>query len=799
MTALSTELRLKALTRLAGSSSQDAYVALSTAFQSAVDSLPSESHFEKLVVHLETISTIGFRFPPQAVEALAGFLSSVETRSFDHAEGYQDFASDEFFGELYGPAALMVKAMDALATIRYLETKAVLKILLPLSAHHWEKCRKKALELLAQVASYEISVFFGSKTRPGIGAYPQQEALSFLERLTVQAVKASFPGVLVLLRKFLSEQIRGTDWSYNKVVLSEVAVPATDQIAEIRRRSISWVISFYPSCETVSEKLSLLGILNSATRATRSSDPASIQMVSKDTLNVLGFFESLVQNEKVQIVEKLESHVYWIYFHSASEDVQSAALRFKAAADQNAEFQIFKILIGFEGVFGEWSRERNSDGEWDRKNEVRKESAVRLVESISPHNVAEWRARVLRYSEIESDDLATFPVYVFFLEKLASLRPEFALELVTSHADQIERFLVPLLQGLVAAGRRKEFTSLIELWISQGVHLLQCAYALDDASTFDRELLLRVLDISIQEKSVRAIVAAMTAAVSNYTDGLATDLESVFATALSALSRLESSAWIYELWFRPQTRKFLVALSDAHIDLLMENLMLLKSIDYHAEEILYIVAGVHPAKVLAFLVRRLEVDKERVSSEFEAIPFELHKLNEPLAKYPSACVTAVRGSYRGDYSSLIYGGARLLKTIFPSFSADFENELLGLVRIGDTENVEFVLAVLRNYDGQAFLGRICMAIVESLPIDDPLLTEIAIVLESTGVVMGEFGFVEAMEEKQKEASTWLDAPSEKVKKFANDYSTSLGRRIVEERARATEQIALRKAQYGEYE
>jgi len=78
-----------------------------------------------------------------------------------------------------------------------------------------------------------------------------------------------------------------------------------------------------------------------------------------------------------------------------------------------------------------------------------------------------------------------------------------------------------------------------------------------------------------------------------------------------------------------------------------------------------------------------------------------------------------------------------------------------------------------------------MEIVESLPIDDPLLTEIAIVLESTGVVVGEYGFADAMEAKQKEASAWLNSSSEKVEKFAKDYTTSLGRRIVEERARDT--------------
>ena len=796
MTVLPNELRQKALARLAGSESADAQAALSAVFDGAIRAILTESRFDELSEHLDTLTTIGFKFPQQTIDAVASFIGGIEKRSLDYAEGYKNFASDEFFGGLWGPVALMAKALDALSPLRYLETRSVLAALLPLSVHHLEKCRNKALELLAQVASYDIPVFFGTKTRGGIGAYPQQEILTFIEGLGIDSVKANWLGAIVLIEKLLAERIKGTEWSYNKVVLSEIAIPASEQIADIRRRAISWTIEVYGSVETHREKSRLLGILNNATRDPRGSDKASGEMVATEALRIIDFFGSLVATEELQVVEKLESYVYWIFFHSPSEHVRAAALRFKSIADGNAEYQIFKVLIGFEGVFGEWPRVRGEDGNWDWKDKLRKTQAIGFIESITPGTAPAWRHRVLRYSKIESDDLATFPTYVFFLEKLAALRPDFALGLISNDLSDISRFLVPLLRGLAMAGKSEEVHRLIAGWIEQGVHLLQCAYALDDGEIFSLELLTRVLTRSIEAAEVQAIVASMAAVVSNSQESPAAAMKELFVAGLKALSEIGNSAWIFELWFRPKIKPFLAGFGEAQVALLLQNLLLLQEVDYHAEEILHILAARYPIKVLEFFVERMQA--KHSSSKYEAVPFELHKVHEELSKHPAECVSLVRRTYEGDYGELIYGGAKLLKSIFPSYPPEFESVLLALVRGGVMADIEFVLAVLRNYDGEKALSSLCIAIVEQLPLGDPLLDEVTVVLESTGVVVGAFGFAEAMEKKRLEATAWPASPSDKVKTFSENYIAYLEKRIVEERSRATEQIALRKAQYGEY-
>jgi hypothetical protein len=196
---------------------------------------------------------------------------------------------------------------------------------------------------------------------------------------------------------------------------------------------------------------------------------------------------------------------------------------------------------------------------------------------------------------------------------------------------------------------------------------------------------------------------------------------------------------------------------------------------------------------------RLQVVLQYVTQANALVPFELHKVNEALAQHPRECVKAIKPLYEGDYAAFVYGGGRLLRNIFPALPSDFARELSQLVQSARSNDIETVLAVLRNYDGMSAVAPLCLEIVDHLPLSDPLLEEVEVVLESTGVVTGEFGFAEAMEVKRQEASAWLNSASDKIREFAESYVASLEGRIAFERVRATESIALRKAKYGQYD
>jgi hypothetical protein len=106
-----------------------------------------------------------------------------------------------------------------------------------------------------------------------------------------------------------------------------------------------------------------------------------------------------------------------------------------------------------------------------------------------------------------------------------------------------------------------------------------------------------------------------------------------------------------------------------------------------------------------------------------------------------------------------------------------------------------VVTVLRDYWGQTFLHETCKDVVEALPAGDILLDEVEIALENTGVTTGEFGHVQALQQKKEEIEGWLVDNREKVRVFSERVVRSLDRQIAADQRRAEEDVELRKRMY----
>jgi hypothetical protein len=238
-------------------------------------------------------------------------------------------------------------------------------------------------------------------------------------------------------------------------------------------------------------------------------------------------------------------------------------------------------------------------------------------------------------------------------------------------------------------------------------------------------------------------------------------------------------------------------MNESVIDAVLTNLLLTKRLDYQAEQILSAVATRFPKKVIEFFgARSRSKADDDLDSGYEAIPFQLHELQKPLSEIPDEVIDIVSGWYDGKYGMFIYRGARLLNSIFPDFPQPFEEKLIELVKSGDEKKIFVVLAVLRNYEGRPSIHRVCRELIKAMPGGDEKLKEVVAILDSTGVVSGEYGFVEAYSQKKKEVEGWLTDENEKVRAFADEYRAHLDKMIEWERKRADEDIALRKFRYG---
>lgn len=792
------ELRLKALARLATSGTAAAADALKNAMEQALESLHNETEYDLLEQSLSVLEIIAHRFPDVVTTEMIAFIANIKARQITYDKKLAAFVAN--VATYQNASTLAVKAIEVLLQVRYLATRTVTQTLLTLSLDSDERVSKEAVDGLKKVTAFDLRVFYGDDKQPGIGAQPQKDVVDLLTALRDEELIRLRGAVLEVADSLLSPTIEGTRWSSTALTISQGALPPDGGVADIRRLTIQLLKRLYALVPGSPQKLSVIQVLNNATRPhhipTGGANAAA--MIAESTQAVLDFYKGIADTADFQTIQKIESLSYWIYYHAPNDDVKREALAIERAISTNTEYAIYKTLIGFEGIFISWEDLRRNDGHWEETDNFRRSKAKEFATGITAENFPMWRSRILSYARTESQDLATFPIFYYFLETFAVAQPKLALKLLAEDTVEIAGFHIPLLRGIWAGPEQAGLRALMDAWIAEGKYLYAIAKQFLDCPTLDRALVKRLLGRANELNDLHTVAMVMTVAASNYRDDDSI-IRDLFLPALEILTERGSPQWIFDMWYRREARAVISKLDEQGTDLVLSSMMPLEKIDHHAEELLYLIAQRMPQKVMRFLCQRLssETSEGNRRKTYDAIPYRLHKLDKPLAAIPKEAVRIVREQYDGDFGMFIFRGAHLLKTIFPQFSAEFESELLRLVHDGDDADLEFVLAVLRNYEGQPFIHGVSKAIVEKIPADSQFRTEVAVALQNTGVVSGAYGFSDAYERKIGEIQDWLNDPRTKVREFATWYVEGLKQMSAADRQRADEEIALRKQRFGE--
>jgi hypothetical protein len=805
--------RVKVLERLAQSQTAAAKEAVGRACAEAFTVLREGSRYDALEFALDVLGIVGFRQSKDAVAALSQFLRTVENRELQHPEELSGWGAS--LGKYRGAHTLMTKAIKVMSGLRYLETAAVTEVLLWAEGHPEESVRKAASDALRSLAKYNLSVFYGTedKSTRGIGAAPQMEVLDTLESKADSFLLEHLGGVLTLLEGLLSTTMESARWSSTAVTLSRVVTPAAGDIPMVRRRSVELLKNIYGFAETKRQKLSVIRTLNAAARAESRSavDKDYAEMIAANAKEVLGLFAHIAEREPdLQIVQKIEHDSYWIHYHSPSNEVRSAALVVKAIIDANAEYTIYKTLIGFEGVFGEWT-ERRGDGSYTTAAQERRAADAKVLAAHIPEDGFDvWRQRLLTFALTESNDMATFPVFYEFLADVASSYPDFALDLLVNESDRLSAFLIPILRGVWDSAKQAELLPLIKRWIDDASadaksHLYACAKLFLSTKSVDLDLLQRILAKAVELKDAYVLRQVAAVGVARTPDSSQHEaLKDLFLRAVRELTALGDARWVSDIWYRKEVKEVVSDLNSAERQEVLKNLRFLPRIEYQAEDVLAVIAEREPSAVIDYLCARVyEADNkaqeaaEEGGDSYEELPYQFHALHEKLAANAPMVVRRVFEWYRKDSSLFLYRGAKLLQLVFPEFPETFQTSLVSLIRTAGEAELDFVASVLRAYDGQRFIHSVAKQLIQALPPSSELLNEVSVALQSTGVVSGEYGMSEAYENKRLEVLDWLEDPRERVRAFAAKYIADLEAMRDGERRRADESIALRKFEYGE--
>ena len=789
--------RIKILKQLVKTSGDVAETALSNEALKVEKVLESESRYDQLKEQLEVLSEFVFRVPNQSIQIIENFLDRLNTLELKH-DNLLNLPVDEL-SKFESKDDLIKICLDLLVRLRFLEPEKVLTIVVKFCRDDNLIVSEHALSTLELFARYDIDIHYSGEHRAGLGYQPQLNILEWIELLNPSAMKRNCRALTELCDHLLSPNMTGTSTDYRSITWHRASVRVNEELKSIRSRALKTLKRLFDVAENVGQKISIINAMLQATRGPLTVYNEDLaRLINENTIDILNYFESVVVSDELQVLQKIEHDVYWRYKNADAEEVKLKALEISKLLSGNGEYTIYKNLIGYEGVFGSWQDQPDDEKRFSEIDQIRTERAYKYADQIDSDNWEEWRSRIMKYSQIKSNDAATFPYFIKFLERFAESSPELAIEFLKQQSRQEFPFVTSMLIGLWKSKLKEQTHELILDWIKQDHQLAAIARLFYSNKNFDSEVLAILLKKGIARKDKVLLNTLIGVSATNYSLGGEDLVQTIMLPSIKTLSGVGDASWVNDFWLRKEAGTIVKDLDVDDRNILFEGLMPWNEIDYHVEDILTPIAEDDPISVIKFFGERIEKEKnKKFGSSYKATPFKFYRLHKTLSQSPKEIVREVRKWYQENYPMAQYEGPYLLSRIFSDFSKEFETELRKLVESREIQSIEFVTFVLQNYEGQTFLYDICREIVIALPEDSEHLVQVESILLSTGVVTGEYGFAEAWEKKIEELTPWLDDKNKSVQKFADKFITELKESADRDRIRAKERLILRKHAWGD--
>ena len=692
--------------------------------------------------------------------------------------------------------------------IRYVDPEAVFETLLDLYGHAPnDEARKPLVEAGERLAQHNIHVW--RKYGPAV----QTMLVERIDRLGKSERRAALPLLAKMLEAIVGTELSGTSSSSGAVTFHRSPVLASTELFGLRRKSIAQLKALYGQARDDGERGSILGALRTATRPPMGSGygPELVETLMESSAELIEFEAEqapamsweLRQREESAVLRQarinrgLQADLLAVPAVEKLRDrIHVAVATFRAAVDADAEYAIYKVLVGFDVVYPPaWQSERFGYAE---ERAYRETAIDAMIDGIGPDDGAVWHARAVRCAETESNDLATFPMFNKFLERLAAARPAIVLAWLVALEPPLVRFLPPMLIGLQKSDRAKDAADQIMARIEQGHWLGEIIWFQRYAESFDEAILVAALGKAIAIDDRDAVRTAMAVAGDRYRLQPGTLIEAVLMPALAHMQEYDDRSWIgrgFGSWYHGE---IMTALSEVQATKVLIALLTYPEIEHGAAHIVGAIAKSWPEQVLTFFGGRDAIaDSDARPDGFEAIPFSLDEvLATPLAAHADLVLAEVRGWYDREPQFFQYRGGRLVSSLYPNVAEPLAERLAALIE-GSRDDIGFVLEVLNAFEGVEQIEPQIKQAVSRLQPGDELLQQADRALEQSGVVTGEYGFAERCQMRLERMRAWQHDADPRVKVFADEQVKYLERRVAAETRRAEASVAARRLEYGE--
>lgn len=619
---------------------------------------------------------------------------------------------------------------------------------------------------------------------------------------------AASPSVIIMLREALSSTVTGTSWQAESLTLHTGSIAVTDHLKSVRRDALEQLERLHGLLDEGRERRELRYAMLAAGNTPNNAGYTDLlgEVIMDDLTRVVGFFTSALPDVGLEAKCQVEvdlHHRYYAYhalppgmaenpeLGAAHGRLLEAIAACRAILDGDADLDRYRSLVGHDSVMPiMWATPGFA---YQAAAKERSDKIDALVATVDAGSADEWLARLERYVETQSNDMATFMGLQEFINKLAIAQPNILLAWLPRLSSRLADWLPGMLHGLSDAGHAAAVVPLIEAWVVEDRHLSSIAWYLQFASVFRFDLLETITAKALATNDDQVLHNVTVAAARQSTEHPGGLFDHVFLPAAQSLSFRGLFGWAGGMFNRDQLG-LLNGLSPRQVKPLLALIVEMPRLGTSGEALLAVIAKEHVQAVIDFIGRRFSHERESEDFRYEDLPYGLYYLRAPLATAPAEVVAAARRWHDADPSLAQFRGGRLIAELFPNLEHPLYPLLHSQIEEGRA-GIEFVLSALRAYKGEEFLHPLLRAIVGLLPADDELLHIVDIVIDSSGVLTGEYGSVEAQEARKVLVAEWTTDGNEAVRVFAARFIKSADNQLAMERRRADRSVALRKIAY----
>ena len=229
--------------------------------------------------------------------------------------------------------------------------------------------RQQIVNAVKNLSEYNIDAY------KQVGPMLQMALVNHLAGMSDAEVDSIRPIALTVWTEAIQSDITGAKWKADAVIWRTGAVPASDQIREVRDKAIKALFAVYERSTDDAQKHAVLSALDAATRTPNQGQYSNELLATtlKDNKRIVDFVTEHANVSSYELLQHLEHQFLYDYFRAKSltedpenrfgcqseaEALVAAIFQFRDTINADDRFVRYKVLVGFESVYpGHWTDE----------------------------------------------------------------------------------------------------------------------------------------------------------------------------------------------------------------------------------------------------------------------------------------------------------------------------------------------------------------------------------------------------------------------------------------------------------